>query len=383
MSLINTAGLTDEQKMMREGVLDLLSRHLPWERIRKLDEAREFPHEAYDALAEAGYLGIFYPEELGGMGGSFKDIAVFLETLGYYYTGIAQAVTTTAIYAGMHVAKFGPPEMKKDIIGKIISGEAKLALGMSEPGTGSDVAGIKTHAVRDGDDYVINGSKVWITCAHVADYLVAIVKTDKQARHSGISTILVPTQAPGVTIRPLSMLGRRTSHANEVFFENVRVPAGNLFGGEGQAWKNIMTALGLERMGLAAISSGHCFKITEYARDYARERIQFGQPISHFQVIQHKLADMLIMSETARQMTYRVADLLDSGQPVVQEASIAKIVATENNFKCADIGMQIMGGAGYSNEYDMQMFFRDSRVGPIGGGTSEIQRNILAKLMDL
>ena len=382
-SLINTAGLTEDQRMMREGVLDLLSRHLPWEKVRQMDEARAFPHEAYNALADAGYLGIFYPETLGGMGGSYKDIAVFLETLGYYYTGIAQAVTTTAIYAGMHVAKFGSPELQQTIIPRIISGQAKLALGMSEPGTGSDVAGIKTHAVRDGDDYVINGNKVWITCAHVADYLVAIVKTDKQARHSGISTILVPTKTPGVTIRPLSMLGRRTTHANEVFFDNVRVPASNLFGGEGQAWKNIMKALGLERLGLAAISTGHCFKITEYARDYARERIQFGQPISQFQVIQHKLADMLIMSETARQMTYRVADLLDGGFPVVQEASMAKIVATENNFKCADIGMQIMGGAGYSNEYDMQMFFRDSRVGPIGGGTSEIQRNILAKQMEL
>jgi acyl-CoA dehydrogenase len=383
MSLINTHGLTDEQKMMREGVLDLLSRHLPWERVRKMDEAREFPHEAYNALAEAGYLGIFYPEELGGMGASYKDIAVFMETLGYYYTGIAQGVTTTAIYAGMHVAKFGTPEMKQDIVPKIVAGKVKLALAMSEPGTGSDVAGIKTSAVRDGDDYVINGSKVWITCAHVADYLVAIVKTDKQARHSGISTILVPTNAPGVTIRPLSMLGRRTTHANEVFFDNVRVPASNLFGGEGQAWKNIMAALGLERMGLAAISAGHCFKITEYARDYARERIQFGQPISQFQVIQHKLADMMIMAETARQSVYRVAELLDGGHKVVQEASIAKIVCTENNFKCADIGMQILGGAGYSNEYDMQMFFRDSRVGPIGGGTNEIQRNIIAKQMDL
>ena len=382
-ALINTAGLTEDQRMMREGVLDLLSRHLPWDKVRPMDEARAFPHEAYNALAEAGYLGLFYPEELGGLGGSYKDIAVFLETLGYYYTGIAQAVTTTAIYAGMHVAKFGSPQLQQAIIPKIISGQAKLALGMSEPGTGSDVAGIKTSAVRDGDDYVINGSKVWITCAHVADYIVAIVKTDTQARHNGISTILVPTQTPGVTIRPLSMLGRRTTHANEVFFDNVRVPAGNLFGGEGQAWKNIMKALGLERLGLAAISSGHCFKITEYARDYARERIQFGKPISQFQVIQHKLADMMIMAETARQMTYRVADLLDGGFPVVQEASIAKIVATENNFKCADIGMQIMGGAGYSNEYDMQMFFRDSRVGPIGGGTSEIQRNIIAKQMDL
>jgi len=383
MSLMNTVGLTDDQRMMREGVLDLLGRHLPWEKIRTLDEAREFPHEAYNALADAGYIGIFYPEELGGMGGSFKDIAVFMETLGYYYTGIAQAITTSAIYAGMHVAKFGSPEMKKEIVPKIVSGEAKLALAMSEPGTGSDVAGIKTNAVQQGDQYVVNGSKVWITCAHVADYLVAIVKTDPQARHSGISTLLIPTNTPGVTIRPLQMLGRRTTHANEVFFDNVRVPVANLIGAEGKAWKNIMSCLALERMGLAAISAGHCYKITEYARDYARDRIQFGQPISQFQVIQHKLVDMLIMAEGARNAVHRVADLLDAGHPVVTEASIAKIVATENNFKCADVGMQVLGGAGYSMEYDMQMFFRDSRVGPIGGGTNEIQRNILAKQMDL
>ena len=385
MSLINTVGLTDDQRMMREGVLDLLSRHLPWENVRKMDEAREFPLEAYEALADAGYIGLFYPEELGGMGGSYRDIAVFLETLGYYYTGIAQAITTSAVYAGMHIAKFGTPELKKELVPQIIAGKAKLALCMSEPGTGSDVAGVKTFAERQGDEYVLNGNKVWITCGHVADYLVVITRTDRDgaSRHQGISTLLVDAKAPGVTIRPLQMLGRRTTHANEVFFENVRVPVTNLFGGEGKAWKNIMSCLGLERLGLAAISAGHCFKITEYARDYAKDRVQFGQPISKFQVIQHKLADMLIMSETARQMVYRAADVLDAGQPAVTEASIAKVVATENNFKCADIGMQIMGGAGYSMEYDMQMFFRDSRVGPIGGGTSEIQRNILAKQMDL
>ncbi|MDR2853192.1 MAG: acyl-CoA/acyl-ACP dehydrogenase [Burkholderiaceae bacterium] len=384
MTLMNLAGLTDEQRMMREGVLDLLRVHLPWENVRQMDEAREFPHAAYNALAQAGYLGIFYPESLGGMGGSHTDIAVFLETLGYYYTGIAQAVTTTAIYAGMHVAKFGSPELQKTIVPKIISGQAKLSLAMSEPGTGSDVAGIKTHARREGDEFVLNGNKVWITCAHVADYLVVITKTDTQAaRHQGMSTLLVDARSPGVTIKPLQMLGRRTTHANEIFFDNVRVPAGNLIGGEGQAWKNTMKCLGLERLGLAAISAGHCFKITEYARDYAKQRIQFGQPISDFQVIQHKLVDMLIMSETARQSAYRVAQLLDAGLPAIRETSIAKIVCTDNNFRCADIGLQVLGGAGYSMEYDMQMFFRDSRVGPIGGGSNEIQRNVLAKQMDL
>ena len=213
---------------------------------------------------------------------------------------------------------------------------------------------------------------------------MVIAKTDPKApRHRGMSPILVDARAPGVTIRPLQMLGRRTTHANEVFLDKVRVPAGNLIGEEGRAWKNIMSCLGVERLALAAISAGHCFKITEYTRDYAKQRIQFERPISDFQVIQHRLVNMHIMAETARQSVYRVAALLDDGQPAIEETSIAKIVCTENNFRCADEGLQILGGAGYSMEYDMQMFFRDSRVGPIGGGSSEIQRNVLAKRMGL
>jgi alkylation response protein AidB-like acyl-CoA dehydrogenase len=284
----------------------------------------------------------------------------------------------------MHVVKFARPEVKADIVPKIISGEVKLALAMSEPGTGSDVAGIKTRAERSGSGYVLNGQKVWITCAHVADYLVVVTKTDPTAdQHRGMSIFLVNAKAPGVTIRPLNMLGRRTTHANEVFFDNVHVEERFRLGEENAAWKNLMTCLGVERLCLAAISAGHCAKITEYARDYAKQRIQFGQPISDFQVIQHKLVDMAMMTETARQSVYRAAELMDGGQNAVRELSMAKIICTDNNFRCADMGLQIMGGAGYSQEYDMAMFFRDSRVGPIGGGTNEIQRNVIAKQMGL
>jgi alkylation response protein AidB-like acyl-CoA dehydrogenase len=382
MSSVNTFGLSEEQLMVRENVLQLLEETLPWPKIREMDEKSEFPHEAYNALAKAGYLGIFYPEEFGGMGGSHKDFVSFIETLGYHYTGIAQAVMTSIVYAGMHVVKYGSSEIKSEFIPKIISGKVKLALAMSEPGTGSDVAGIKTSATRDGDDYVINGQKIWITCAHVADYIVLVCKTDlSAARHRGLSILLVDAKAPGVTIRPLKMLGRRTTHANEVFFDNVRTPATHLLGGENAAWKNLMTCLAFERMTLAAVSAGHCFKITDYASDYARNRIQFGEPITSFQAVSHKLVDMAIMSEAARQSVYRVAELLDGGQDVVKEVSMAKVICTDNNFRCADLGMQVMGGAGYSTEYDMAMFFRDSRVGPIGGGSNEIQRNVIAKQM--
>jgi alkylation response protein AidB-like acyl-CoA dehydrogenase len=384
MDIVNLFGLTEEQRMVRASVLDLLEKSLPWPLIREMDEERAFPHAAYDALAKAGFMGLFYPEEYGGTGGSHKDFTALVETLGYYYTGIAQAYMTTVIYAGMHVVKFGRPEVKAEIVPKIISGEIKLALAMSEPGTGSDVAGIKTRAVRDGDDYVLNGQKVWITCAHVADYLVVVSKTDIAAeRHRGLSIFLVDAKAPGVTVRPLNMLGRRTTHANEVFLENVRISKRHMLGEENAAWKNLMHCLGVERLCLAAISAGHCAKITEYAADYAKQRIQFGQPISDFQVIQHKLVDMAIMSESARQSVWRVAELLDGGQNAVRELSMAKIICTDNNFRCADIGLQVMGGAGYSAEYDMAMFFRDSRVGPIGGGSNEIQRNVIAKQMGL
>ena len=384
MGLINTFGLTEEQQMVRDNVLALLEQVLPWSKIRELDETRSFPTEAYNALAEAGFIGLLYPESVGGMGGSFRDITNLIETLGYYYTGIAQGVMTTGVYAGMHIAKFGSPELQREFMPRIIDGRTKLALAMSEPGIGSDVAGIKTTAVLDGDDYVVNGQKIWITCAHVADQIVLICKTDPNAtRHNGLSTLLVDTSDPGVTIRPLKMLGRRTTHANEVFFDNVRVPRSRLTGKENGAWRNLMACLAVERLCLSAISAGHCAKITEYASDYAKQRIQFGRPITEFQAVSHKLVDMAIMAETARQSVYRVADLMEGGQNAIKEVSMAKIVCTDNNIRCADLGLQVMGGAGYSEEYDMAMFFRDARVGPIGGGSNEIQRNVIAKQMQL
>lgn len=384
MTYMNTSGLTEDQFMIRDSVLELLSSHLPFEKIRELDDAREFPHAAYNALAEAGYMGLFYPEEYGGMGASHADLTAFVETLGYYYTGIAQAYMTTVIYGGMHIVNSASDELKKRIVPQIISGDVKLALAMSEPGTGSDVAGIKTKAVRQGDHYILNGQKVWITCAHVANKLVVVCKTDPNAgRHKGMSVLLVDADSPGVEIRPLKMLGRRTTHANEVFFSDVKVPGENLIGEEGGAWKSLMKCLNVERLCLSAISAGHCFRITDYAAEYAKDRVQFDQPISKFQAIQHKLVDMLISAETARQSTWRVAELLDKGFSPVRETSVAKILSSEANVKCSDVGMQVMGGAGYSSEYMMEMYYRDARVTPIGGGTNEIQRNIISKLMDL
>ncbi|ODT38271.1 MAG: acyl-CoA dehydrogenase, partial [Lautropia sp. SCN 70-15] len=252
-----------------------------------------------------------------------------------------------------------------------------------EPDTGSDVAQIQTRARKDGDTYVIGGQKVYITCAHVADHLVVATKTDAEARHKGITLFLVDAKAPGVTIRPMKGLGRKMIHTNEVYLDDVRVPADRALGGVGGGWKALMRGLNLERLSLAAAACGNMARIVDYAAEFAKARCQFGQPITSFQAIAHKFADMQIMAETSRAMLYRVADMLDAGEQPTMHTSMLKVFATENNSRCADIGIQIMGGAGYMAEHEMQMYFRDSRVGTIGGGTSEIMRTVIAKQMGL
>lgn len=382
METVNLFGLTPEQGLIRESVLDLLGRVLPRERIRAMDKACEYPAEAYQALADGGWMGLLYPEKYGGMGGSYKDFAVLAEAISYHYAGVAQAYLVSAIYGASHIFKNGNEAQRSHFLPRIISGEAKFALGISEPGAGSDVASIETRAVRRGDEYVITGQKLYTTCAHVADYLIVVAKTRPDAGQAGISIFIVDARQPGVTIRPMDMLGRHTSHTNEVFLDEVKTPADWLIGEENKGWHCLMACLNVERLGMAAVGTGNSFKVLDYTLDYAKSRLAFGKPISKFQSIQHKLADMRIMAENARLLTYRVAELIDNGQPCVLETSMAKIVATDANFNCANLGLQIMGGAGYTCAYDMEMFFRDARVGPIGGGSNEIQRNIMAKLLD-
>jgi alkylation response protein AidB-like acyl-CoA dehydrogenase len=380
METVNLYGLTDEQRMIRESVLDLLARVLPREKIKAMDKSGEFPFESYQALADAGWMGLAYPAKYGGTGGTNKDIAVLVEAMGYHYGGIATAFMTT-IYAGMHLYLHASEDVRAQFLPKVIRGEIKVALGLTEPSAGSDAASIRTSAIRDGADYVINGQKLYTTCAHVADYLVIVAKTTPEGGHRGMSIFVVDARQPGIRIRPLDMLGRHTTHANEVFLENVRTPASWMIGAENTGWQSLMDCLNVERLCIAAVAAGNCFKVLDYALDYAKQREQFGKPIARFQAIQHKLADMRIMAENARLLLYRVAELMDNGQPAVMETSMAKVVATEANFNCANIGLQILGGAGYTTDYDMEMFFRDARVGPIGAGSSEIQRNIIAKLM--
>ena len=378
-----TFGFTEEQKLLRKSVLGTLARVLPPEKIRELDKAGEYPYEACQALADLGINGIMYPKEFGGLDSSYKDLAVLGEALGYHYGGIAQAWSITCIYAGMHIALHGSDEMRREILPKVISGEMRLALCLSEPDHGSDVAGIECFARKDGNGYVLNGQKIYNSAAHVAHNLVVVCKTKPGRGYDGISMFVVDTSLPGVTINRLSALGRHTTEANHCFFDEVKLPAEAMIGTENDGWHGLMKCLNVERLNLAANGVGNTLRIMEHALNYAQERQQFGRPIGKFQAVSHKFADMQIMYQTARAMLYRVAEMLDAGQDPIMENAVLKAYATEVNWKVADMAMQILAGAGYIIDQDMQMLFRDARVGPIGGGTSEIQRNVIASRMGL
>jgi len=379
-----TFGLTDEQKMMRESVRGLLARVHPEARVDALDRAREFPHEAWRALCQAGFAALPYPVEYGGTGGSFTDLAVLTEALAAHDNGIAVAFLNTVIYAGMHIALHGSEELKRTHLPRIVSGDSIMGLCMTEPWTGSDAAGMKTRAVRDGDDYILTGEKIYNTNIHVSDHTVVVCRTDPNAeRYAGLSLLLVDTKSPGVSVQTIDALGRHANMASHSFFDEVRVPASNLIGRENNGWRDMMECLNVERLCLAATGVGCMERIIGHVKQYALGREQFGRPISKFQAIAHKFADMEIMWQTARAQTYRVADMIDAGLDPVGETSVAKAYATESAWKCADMGMQIMAGAGYIMDSTMQRLFRDTRAGTIGGGTSEIQRNVIARQMGL
>jgi len=377
-----TFGFTEEQILIRDGILGLLCKVIPAEKMLDLDKESEFPEEAFQAMAKAGWLGLPVAEEFGGTGASNMDMAVFIEALGYHHYGVRSAFMTTSIYGASHLQYHASDGQRQAMLPELIKGNLKMCIAYSEPDSGSDMAGIRSRAVRQGDEYVINGQKIYITNAHVCDWLVVSAKTDPEAGHEGLSLFLVYSKTPGLTIRPMDPLGSRTSLPNEVFFEDVRIPVANRLGKEGGAWPMLMRGLNQERLLLAATSAGHSMRILELVKNFAINRKAFGKTITAYQAVSHKLADMHMLTEASRLVTFHAATMLDAGEDAVLETTTAKVVATENNFKVADLGMQLMGGAGYMAG-EMQRLFREARLGPIGGGTSEILRNVIGKRMGL
>ncbi len=347
------------------------------------EEAGRIPRSIFRRMGELGFLGINFPEAYGGSEGDMFFTMVFLEELPRSRMGgFCAAVSVQQFMATQHIFRHGTEEQKERYLIPSIEGRKVGALAITEPDTGSDVAAIRTSAVKDGESYIINGAKTFITNGADGDFFTLAVKPDPAAGSAGISLIVLDSDLPGVSVaKRLKKLGWYASDTAELAFEDVRVPASQLIGRENMGFYYIMDAFALERLVGAAISVGSSQMCLEEALAYMKQRTAFGRPLTRFQVLTHRLADLAAQIEAARQLTYHAAWLMDQGYPAVTECTMAKLYATELNNRVADACLQCFGGYGFMEEYPMARFYRDARAATIVAGTSEIMREIIARLM--
>jgi isovaleryl-CoA dehydrogenase len=368
--------ISDEQQHFVDSIRDFCARECAG---RPPDDPHD--HEMARRMAELGWYGLCIPEEYGGSDSSFLDASLFLEetTRGQAPIG-AYAVTLIVVGA---LNRFGTEEQKRDLLGRVAAG-GSLAIAMSEAESGSDVASLKLSAVRDNGEWVLNGSKMWCSFAHKASHVLIVCRTQKTDNpHEGMSMILVPVGTDGFTITPIDTLGGEDT--NELHLNEVRVPEDALLGTEGAGWTQLMAGLNNERVILASTALGLAQRAFDDALAYAKERRQFGRPVGTFQALQHKFAEMATDLARTRLLVREVARMTDENptRMLPQEASMAKLAATELAKRCALDGVQIMGGYGYATEYPMERHLRTAVVTTIYGGTSEIQKNIIAKTLGL
>ncbi len=348
-------------------------------------EAQEaFPRDLFLRVGELGFFGMKYPESVGGSGpDSVADAVVTEEFARIGSGGVSASLGAHKDLASLYLFNFGEPEQHERWLRPSMEGRYVGALAVTEPDAGSDVAGLRTSAKRDGSDWIINGSKTFITNGQWADYIVVAAKTDPEAGHHGLTLFVVDAGTPGFEARRLRMLGWRTSNTGELSFNNVRVPDANRLGDEGSGFYAIMRNFAWERlcMSLGAVSGAT--KTYEVAKQYALERQAFNRPVGKFQVWRHRFADMATRLEAARSMTYNALRLVVEGEDPIREVAMAKLYSNALAFEIADECVQIHGGYGYMMEFPAQRAWRDTRLGPIGGGTDEIMREIIGKTYGL
>jgi isovaleryl-CoA dehydrogenase len=375
--------LTDERQAFVASVRDFCAREVTPDKLAALTDHGRDPHnhDVAARMAELGWYGLTIDERYGGSGGGFLDATLFLEEIAHGQAPVG-AYGVTLICVGA-LNRFGSEEQKADLLGRVAKG-GTLAIAMSEPDAGSDVAALKCRARRDGDEWVIDGSKMWCSFAHKASHVLIVCRTEAGSeRHQGLSMIFVPKDAPGFTMRPIDTLGGEDT--NELHLDDVRVPSDALLGAEGGGWLQLMAGLNNERVILAALALGLAQRAFDDTLAYVKERRQFGRPIGSFQALQHRLADLATDLIQARLLVRLVAEMTDEdpGRMLPQEASMAKLAATELAKRCALESVQMAGGYGYATEYPMERYLRSAVVTTIYGGTSEIQRNIIAKTLGL
>ena len=371
--------LTEEQDLLRRTVREFAESEMR-PHVMEWDESQHFPMGLLPKLSALGLTGIQLPEEYGGAGLSAVDYCICIEELARVCPAIALSVAAHNGLCSAHLAMFGSDAQKAAYLPRLTSGEVLGAWGLTEAGAGSDAAGMRTAAVRQGQCWVINGSKSFITHGTIGGVMVVIAVTDRTRGHRGISAFVVEHGTAGLTAgKKENKLGMRASDTSEVVFQDCRVSADHLLGEEGQGFINTLQVLDAGRIGIAALSVGLAQGAYEAARRYAKERRQFGQPIAAFQAIQWKLADTATRIEAARLLTYRAAYLKDRGVRTTRESSMAKLFASEIAVKAADDCVQIHGGYGFVKDYPAEKYFRDVKLLTIGEGTSEIQRLVIAR----
>lgn len=372
--------LSKEQQMIKEMVREFAEKEIKPIAI-ELDEKSRFAEDVFKKIGELGLLGIPFPEQYGGSGGDTISYAIAVEEIGKACGGTGLSYAAAVSLGSSPIYYFGTEEQKQKYLVPLAKGETLAAFGLTEPGAGSDAGGTKTHAVLEGDEYVINGEKCWITNAGYSRTITVTAVSGKDDRGKNIiSAFIVPTDTPGVTINSnYEKMGVRASNTCEIILEDVRVPKENILGDPQKGFKQFLYTLDGGRISIAALAVGVAQAAFERSLSFAKERKQFGQPISNFQAIQFKLADMAMEIELARNMVYKAAWLKDHNKPFTKESAYAKLFASEMAFRASNQAIQIHGGSGYMREYEVERYLRDAKLLEIGEGTSEIQRIVIAR----
>ncbi|MGN4418130.1 acyl-CoA dehydrogenase AcdA [Bacillus cereus group sp. MYBK249-1] len=373
--------LSEEHEMIRKMVRDFAKNEVAPTAAER-DEEERFDRELFDQMAELGLTGIPWPEEYGGIGSDYLAYVIAIEELSRVCASTGVTLSAHTSLAGWPIFKFGTEEQKQKFLRPMAEGKKIGAYGLTEPGSGSDAGGMKTIAKRDGDHYILNGSKIFITNGGIADIYVVFALTDPESKQRGTSAFIVESDTPGFSVgKKESKLGIRSSPTTEIMFEDCRIPVENLLGEEGQGFKIAMQTLDGGRNGIAAQAVGIAQGALDASVEYARERHQFGKPIAAQQGIGFKLADMATDVEAARLLTYQAAWLESEGLPYGKESAMSKVFAGDTAMRVTTEAVQVFGGYGYTKDYPVERYMRDAKITQIYEGTQEIQRLVISRML--
>ncbi|HEX8415328.1 MAG TPA: acyl-CoA dehydrogenase family protein [Sphingomicrobium sp.] len=372
----------DEQRMWADVVHDFMEKEVGREYTRQHDQDREFPEEVYQKMAELGWLGLLVPEAQGGLETDPIMFAIFCEAIGKYSLDTAACIMTS-MFTATNISRHGTKEQQQRYLEPFLRGVGKFSISISEPQSGSDAAGARSTARLEGDEWVLNGNKVWCSGAQLPGATIAILARTSQERYDGFSLFLVPNTTPGLHIKKMNTIVRKSLGTTEFFMDEMRIPKDALLGEVGKGWYYIGEHLNLERLSIAASQVGNARTALDDTIRYTKERQAFGKSLSSFQVLKHRMADDETAIQAARLLVYSAASKLAKGESATKDVSMAKLFAVQALFKTAFDGMQALGGYAQLPEYDMERYFREAKHGMVGGGTDEIQRSIIAKEMGI